>query len=164
MVSSDNINERMDRIEEAQELDYVKGYHGVAARLDRLPVGGWHRKMVFLFSCCIFCDGLDTFVGGGIIAGLLESGWSTVELNGAFSSLTMVGYLIGCLMSGWLGDHLGRRRGLLINLTIFAIATFARWFCSKYGDTLRSPFSHGHWFRRSDSWFLWYSRGIYSTV
>lgn len=128
MVSSDNINERMDRIEEAQELDYVKGYHGVAARLDRLPVGGWHRKMVFLFSCCIFCDGLDTFVGGGIIAGLLESGWSTVELNGAFSSLTMVGYLIGCLMSGWLGDHLGRRRGLLINLTIFAIATFAGGF------------------------------------
>lgn len=128
MVSKENIDARVDRLEEAQELEYVKGYHGVAARLDRLPVGSWHRKMVFLFSCCIFCDGLDTFVGGGIIAGLLESGWSTVELNGAFSSLTMVGYLIGCLMSGWLGDHLGRRRGLLINLSIFAIATFAGGF------------------------------------
>lgn len=128
MASTEDINARVDRIDEAKELDLAKSYHGVAARLDRLPVGGWHRKMVFIFSCCIFCDGLDTFVGGGIIAGLLESGWSTVELNGAFSSLTMVGYLIGCLMSGWLGDHLGRRKGLLINLTIFAIATFCGGF------------------------------------
>ena len=128
MVSANDINARVDRVEEAQELEYLKGYHGVAARLDRLPVGGWHRKMVFLFACCIFCDGLDTFVGGGIIAGLLESGWSTVELNGVFSSLTMVGYLIGCFMSGWLGDHFGRRRGLIINLTIFAIATFCGGF------------------------------------
>lgn len=128
MVSTDNINARMDRIDEASELELAKSYHGVAARLDRLPVGGWHRKMVFIFACCIFCDGLDTFVGGGIIAGLLESGWSTVELNGAFSSLTMVGYFIGCFLCGWLGDHFGRRRGLIINLTVFAIATFAGGF------------------------------------
>lgn len=128
MASTENISARMDRIADAQELDVAKSYHGVAARLDRLPVGGWHRKMVFIFACCIFCDGLDTFVGGGIIAGLLESGWSTVELNGAFSSLTMLGYLVGCFMCGWLGDHLGRRKGLIINLSVFAVATFCGGF------------------------------------
>lgn len=128
METENKINERMKRVEQASELEVLMSYHGVAARLDRLPVGGWHRKMVFLFACCIFCDGLDTFVGGGIIAHLLAEGWSTVELNGAFSSLTMFGYFFGCLMSGWLGDHLGRRRGLMINLSIFAIATFAGGF------------------------------------
>ena len=109
-------------------IDLAKSYHGVSARLDRLPVGKWHKKMVFLFSCCIFCDGMDTFVGGGIIANLLAQGWSTVELNAAFSSLTMFGYFFGALLSGWLGDTFGRRRGLTINLTIFAIATFAGGF------------------------------------
>ncbi len=128
MTAEKNLNARIDRIDAAQDIEYSKGYHGVAARLDRLPVGNWHRKMIFLFSCCIFCDGLDTFVGGSIIAVLLDEGWSTVELNSAFSSLTMFGYLIGCLMSGWLGDHLGRRKGLMINLSIFAVATFAGGF------------------------------------
>lgn len=128
MASAAEINARCDRLSDADKAVFSKSYHGIAARLDRLPVGTWQRRIVFIFGGAIFCDCLDQYVGGGIIAHLLKDGWSTAELNASFISMTMLGYLIGALMSGYLADHFGRRKGLLINILIFIIATFAAAF------------------------------------
>ncbi|MEF2655723.1 MAG: MFS transporter [Eggerthellaceae bacterium] len=128
MVSAAEIDARCERLEKADRDLLSKSYHGIAARLDRLPVGTWQRRIVVIFGGAIFCDCLDQYVGGGIIAQLLKDGWSTADLNATFISMTMLGYLIGALMSGYLADHFGRRKGLLINILIFCIATFAAAF------------------------------------
>jgi putative MFS transporter len=59
---------------------------------------------------------------------LLSEGWTTIELNGWFQSITMTGYLIGALISGVVGDHLGRRKALLTFVAIFIGATFLAAF------------------------------------
>ncbi len=99
-------------------------YHGIAARLDRLPITTWHYKVLWLLGGVVFCDCLDTYMGGGILAQLLDSGWSTIGLNAAFSSVAMFGYMVGALVAGTLSDYLGRKHGLALSILVFALANF----------------------------------------
>ena len=118
------IEARADNLAALDRAALNKTTHGIAARIDKMPVGRWQKKLMWLFGGAIFVDSLDNYVGGGILAQLVSEGWSTIELNGWFASMTMFGYLIGSFLSGWLGDRFGRRRALLINVLIFTIATF----------------------------------------
>lgn len=34
-------------------------YHGIAARLDRIPITGMHRKVLWLLAGITFCDSVD---------------------------------------------------------------------------------------------------------
>ena len=70
----DNLDARIDRLDSAQRQMIRMSYHGIAARLDRLPQASWHRKIMLLLGGVVFCDCLDMYVGGGILAQLLESG------------------------------------------------------------------------------------------
>ena len=114
MSSEAQIQARADRLDDAEYDSLKKSLHGIAARLDRLPIGSWHWKLLWLFGGAMFLDNLDMYIGGGLIASLLADGWSTIELNGWFQTITMTGYLIGALISGLVGDHLGRRSCYLL--------------------------------------------------
>ena len=128
MSSEAQIQARADRLDDAEYDSLKKSLHGIAARLDRLPIGSWHWKLLWLFGGAMFLDNLDMYIGGGLIASLLADGWSTIELNGWFQTITMTGYLIGALISGLVGDHLGRRKALLLFVAIFIGATFLAAF------------------------------------
>lgn len=122
MTSEANINARVDRIEDAETRALEKTLHGIGLRLDRLPIGSWHRKLLWLFGGAMLLNNLDKNIGGGLVASLLADGWSTIELNGWFQATTMLGYLIGALISGSVGDRLGRRKALLLFITIFTVS------------------------------------------
>ena len=128
MSSEAQIQARADRLDDAEYDSLKKSLHGIAARLDRLPIGSWHWKLLWLFGGAMFLDNLDMYIGGGLIASLLADGWSTIELNGWFQTITMTGYLIGALISGLVGDHLGRRKALLLFVAVFIGATFLAAF------------------------------------
>ena len=85
-------------------------YHGIAARLDRLPITGFHKKILWLLAGITFCDSVDMAVGGPIGNVLQSEGWMTLEQFAFFNSITMVGYLFGGLMAGALSDGIGRKR------------------------------------------------------
>ena len=128
MSTEASINARADRLDDAESNAMKQSLHSIAARLDRLPIGGWHWKLLWLVGGAMFLDNLDMYIGGGLIASLLADGWSTIELNGWFQTITMSGYLIGALISGVVGDNLGRRKALLLFVAIFIGATFAAAF------------------------------------
>lgn len=119
---------RAERLDDADVNALKKTLHGIGLRLDRLPIGSWHWKLLWLVGGAMFLDNLDMYIGGGLIASLLADGWSTVDLNGWFQTITMTGYLIGALISGVVGDHLGRRKALLLFIAIFIGATFIAGF------------------------------------
>lgn len=100
-----------------QELQ--KSYHGIALRLDRLPIGKVQKKTLFILGGVIFCDSIDMSIGGPVIAQLLASGWSDAGLNAIFVSITMVGYLVGGLLSGAISDAIGRKKGALTLCALF---------------------------------------------
>lgn len=103
-------------------------YHGIAARIDRLPISNFHRKILWLLGGVVFCDSIDMNIGGPIIAQLLASGWSDAGLNSLFVSITMLGYFFGGLMAGALSDTIGRKKSVVICSLFFTVGCFTAAF------------------------------------
>src|SRR3984957_6976074 len=95
------------------------------ARLDRLPISSFHYRIFWLVGAGMFFDGYDLYVAGGVLADTLHSNFSTPAQNLGLISQTFVGMTIGALITGFIGDWLGRRFAYQINLLIFGLASLA---------------------------------------
>jgi len=93
------------------------------ARLDRLPMSGFHRRIMWLIGIGMFFDGFDIYVASTVLGATLQSGFSTLGQNALFVSLTFLGMMLGSLATGFLGDRYGRRFTYQTNLVIFGIAS-----------------------------------------
>jgi putative MFS transporter len=93
------------------------------ARLDRLPVSGFHKRIMWLIGIGMFFDGFDIYVASTVLGATLQSGFSTLGQNALFVSLTFLGMMIGSLATGFLGDRFGRRFTYQTNLMVFGIAS-----------------------------------------
>lgn len=98
------------------------------ARLDRLPISGFHRRILWLIGGGMLLDSIDLYLAAGVLGELMRNGWSTISLNAAFLSSTFVGMLIGAVASGLLGDAKGRKFTYQFNLMIFGLASLAGAF------------------------------------
>jgi len=99
-----------------------------ATRLDRLPLSTFHWRLFFLIGTGLFLDAFDVYLGGVVTGTLLKSGWSTLELNAWFTTLTFAGLTVGAWCAGVLGDRFGRRFSYQLNLLIFGGASIAATF------------------------------------
>ncbi len=98
------------------------------ARLDRLPISSFHYRIFWLVGAGMFFDGYDLYVAGGVLASTLQTKFSTLPQNLQFLSLTFVGMTVGSLITGFVGDRMGRRFTYQINLLIFGLASLAAAF------------------------------------
>ncbi len=51
------------------------------ARLDALPAGRFHHRIVILVSTGLFLDGFGVYLGGGVLGSLVKNGWSSLDLT-----------------------------------------------------------------------------------
>ena len=98
------------------------------ARLDRLPLSAFHRRIVTLIAIGMFFDGYDVYVAATVLGATLKSGFSTLAQNAQFVSVTFMGMMIGSFLTGFLGDRYGRRFTYQANLMIFGLASLAAAF------------------------------------
>ena len=98
------------------------------SRLDRLPIGPFHRRIMLLIGIGMFFDGFDIYIAGTVLSVTLKTGFSTLAQNAAFISATFVGMMLGSFGTGFLGDRYGRRFTYQFNLLIFGIASLAAAF------------------------------------
>jgi len=94
-------------------------------RLDRLPISPFHYRVLGLVSAGMFLDAFEIYLGGGVLAALVKSGWSDLAHNGWFISTTFAGMMVGAWCAGIFGDRYGRRFSYQLNLLIFGIASLA---------------------------------------
>ncbi|TCF98821.1 MFS transporter [Paraburkholderia strydomiana] len=92
-------------------------------RLDRLPMSGFHRRIMWLIGIGMFFDGFDIYVASTVLGATLKSGFSTLGQNALFVSLTFLGMMLGSLATGFLGDRFGRRFTYQANLAVFGLAS-----------------------------------------
>jgi MFS transporter, putative metabolite:H+ symporter len=97
-------------------------------RLDRLPIGPFHTKVLWLVGLGMFADSFDNQLSGAVLASMLSTHWSTLELNSAFMSATFAGLTIGAALVGWLSDRYGRLFAYQFNLAIFGVMALASAF------------------------------------
>ncbi len=98
------------------------------ARLDRLPISSFHRRILTLIGIGMFFDGFDVYVAATVLGATLHSGFSTLTQNAQFVSVTFLGMMLGSFLTGFLGDRYGRRFTYQANLAIFGLASIASAF------------------------------------
>jgi MFS transporter, putative metabolite:H+ symporter len=98
------------------------------SRLDRLPIGPFHRRIMMLIGIGMFFDGFDIYLAGTVLGVTLKTGFSTLPQNALFISATFVGMMLGSFATGFLGDRYGRRFTYQFNLLLFGIASLGAAF------------------------------------
>jgi MFS transporter, putative metabolite:H+ symporter len=113
------------------------------ARLDRLPISSFHYRIFALVGAGMFFDGYDLYIAGGVLASAVQTKFSTVPQNSLFISLTFVGMTLGALITGFVGDKMGRRFTYQINLLIFGLASLAAAFAQDMNQLVICRFVQG---------------------
>jgi putative MFS transporter len=113
------------------------------ARLDRLPISSFHYRVFWLVGAGMFFDGYDLYVPGSVLASTIQTHFSTLPQNLQFLSLTFVGMTLGSLITGFVGDAMGRRFTYQINLLIFGLASLAAAFAQNMDQLIICRFVQG---------------------
>jgi len=113
------------------------------ARLDRLPMSGFHRRILWLIGIGMFFDGFDIYIASSVLAATVASKFSTLTENALFGSMTFVGMTIGSLATGFLGDRFGRRFTYQVNLMVFGLASLAAAVAPTMGFLIACRFVMG---------------------
>lgn len=113
------------------------------ARLDRLPISRFHWRMLILISSGAFLDAFDVYLASGVMAATLKEGFSTLQTNALFISLTFLGMFIGAGLAGYVGDRFGRRFSYQANLAIFGLASLAACFAPNMATLIGLRFVMG---------------------
>lgn len=96
-------------------------YVNAGQRLDDLPIGKFHRRLVVLVGLGMFWDAFDNTLSAGVLASMLPVGFSTLEKNSVFLSFTFAGLAIGASLAGWLSDRVGRGFAFQFSLALFGV-------------------------------------------
>ena len=104
----------------------------VAARLDRLPVGRFHRRFLVLIALGAWFDYYDNFVAASLAvilpaAGVLPATHAGEWLApvGLFMAALPLGMFLGTMFLGMASDYLGRRFVFVAMLLLYSLATLA---------------------------------------
>ena len=101
--------------------DRKVGLHDIGRRLDRLPVGRVHRKIVVAIGLGLFFEVYEIFLSSTIATALkTEYGFGGTALQLLMAS-SFLGMFIGAAAFGRIADRIGRRRAFLLNLVWFSV-------------------------------------------
>jgi putative MFS transporter len=127
----------------ARDEDPMTRTVNAGARLDRLPVSSFHYRIFWLIGAGMFFDGIDIYLASSVLAATAQTGFSTLEQNIQFISLTLVGMTIGGFVTGFLGDRFGRRFTYQFNLLVFGLASIAAAFAQDMNQLIACRFVQG---------------------
>jgi MFS family permease len=99
----------------------------IPARLDRLPWGGFHSRVVAALGITWILDGLEVTLAGALSGAFKQSPtlhFSNTDVGFAASAY-LGGAVLGALFFGWLTDRLGRKKLFFITLSVYLVATAA---------------------------------------
>jgi putative MFS transporter len=100
----------------------------IAERIERLPLGGFHRRFIALVSLGNFFDLYDIFIVAYIGAVLQQSGFLTLRQFTFFVAAGFLGMFVGTVVFGMGSDRMGRRSAFILLLLIYSVFTFADAF------------------------------------
>jgi putative MFS transporter len=90
----------------------------IAERIERLPLGRFHRRFIALVSLGNFFDLYDIFIVAYIGAVLQQSGFLTLRQFTFFVAAGFLGMFVGTVVFGMGSDRMGRRSAFILLLLI----------------------------------------------
>jgi putative MFS transporter len=92
-----------------------------AARLDRLPVTSFHKRMMWLLGFIFFFEFASINTFGFAAPAILKSWHLSISTISFIISSTFFGMFLGSTIGGWFSDRVGRKRALVVTTAWFAI-------------------------------------------
>ncbi|RDK06575.1 MFS transporter [Cupriavidus lacunae] len=92
-------------------------------RLDRLPIGTFHYRLLWLIAGGLFFDAFDVYLLAGVTGALVKEGFATLNQAAHIVSATYAGLVVGALLAGYVGDRFGRKVCYQINLAVVSVGT-----------------------------------------
>lgn len=93
----------------------------LAARLDRLPVGHFHRRVLYALAVAFVFEFGDLNTFAYAAPALQDHLGITVGDIGFITSASFLGMFVGGVAGGRFADHVGRRRALIWSVVAFSI-------------------------------------------
>src|ERR1700726_3195904 len=93
----------------------------IAARIERLPLGRFHRRFITLVSLGNFFDLYDIFIVAYIGAALQQSGFLSLRQFTFFVAAGFLGMFAGTVVFGMGSDRMGRRSAFILLLLIYSV-------------------------------------------
>lgn len=97
----------------------------LAARLDRLPMSGFHYKLLFAGGAGYTFDAMDGAIIAFILPAVTKQWHLSSGTTGILGSSLLIGFLVGALGAGILGDKIGRRAVMISALIVYCVASVA---------------------------------------
>jgi len=104
------------------------GVSQIAERIERLPVGSFHRRFIALVSLGGWFDFYDIYMMAYIGATLQQSGFLSLRQFSAVIAAGFLGMFTGTIIFGMGSDRMGRRSAFVAMLLIYSAFTLAGAF------------------------------------
>ncbi|MGH9739768.1 MAG: MFS transporter [Candidatus Acidiferrales bacterium] len=92
-----------------------------AARINRLPITSFHRKLTWLLGFIFFFDMADINTFSFAAPAILKVWHLSLSTIAVLTSATFVGMFVGSTMGGWFSDRVGRKRALIFTTLWYAV-------------------------------------------
>lgn len=102
----------------------------IAARIERLPLCGFHRRFITLISLGGWFDFYDIFMMAYLGAALQHSGFLTLTEFSYVIAAGFLGMFVGTIIFGMGSDAFGRRTSFTLMLLIYSIFTLLGAFAA----------------------------------
>jgi len=95
----------------------------VSARIERLPFGRFHGRLLLMGGLGYAFDAMDAAIVAFVLP-VLRHDWALSSVQtGVLGSGNFIGFFFGALFAGTLGDLIGRRKVMMSALLIYCVAT-----------------------------------------
>lgn len=104
----------------------------ITARLERLPFSRFHFMLLLMGGLGFTFEAMDAAIMAFILP-VVRVQWELTSFQtGLLGSSTYIGFLVGALFAGMLGDRFGRRIVMMAALPIFCLMSFANAFVTDW--------------------------------
>ena len=93
------------------------------ARLDRLSISAFHRKLLLVTGLGWMFDAMDILIVGSVVAAVAGAWKLDAATSGLIISANLVGMFVGAALAGSLSDRFGRKGVFQITLLVYSILT-----------------------------------------
>jgi putative MFS transporter len=108
----------------------------LAARLDRLPLSRFHRRVLYGLAFAFFFELADINTFAYAAPGLKKYAGLSVDSIAFITSATFFGMFLGALVAGRVADRIGRRHTLIASVLWYSVFSLLNAGASNYGTLL----------------------------
>ena len=115
----------------------------ISARVERLPITSWYRRMMLIVGMAGFFDAFDALTIAFVLPVLIGMWHINPGQIGALISIGYVGQLFGAIGFSWVAEKYGRQRVLRWTIAIIGLLSIACAFAWSYDSLFWFRFVQG---------------------